>query len=169
MLSANELEMLIQRIGGADLKHTRVPGVFRIGEPFRPKGAKRVSAIKDELLRILAGRLPHYAICMESHDADLLTVIDHPRSESDSVGKPLWIFLHADDLEKLIPVLYRGVWGLFFSETDSLVSAGPAQLTFNELEAPALTTRVGAAASVFSWYDDVDWLICLVAQGGRND
>jgi hypothetical protein len=164
MSAATELEARIKRAGGGDLKSTRVPGVFRIAEPLTPKGAERVGTVKRDLLRILADALPHCAIYLDAHDADLLAAIDRAPPKNVAATVPHWLFLDAAELEKLAPMLYRGAWGLFFGEPNALSSAGPEQLTLDELEALALTRRVGAAASVFSWYDDVDWLICIIGQ-----
>lgn len=162
MSVASELEARVRRIGGEDLKSTLAPGAFRIVESSTSKGAERVRAVKRELLRVLAEAVPQCALSLDAHDSDLLTAVN--RVPPQSAHSSHWILLDAAELAILEPKLYRGSWGLFFGESNALASAGPDQLTFDEHEAVELTRQVGAVASVTSWYDDVDWLVCIIDQ-----
>lgn len=162
MSSAVDLDALVKGAGGEALEATDMPGVYRLAERLLPRHSRRVQAQKAAILHALGSVLPHMAICLDAHDMDLLEELGAVAS-AVTAPVPQWVPLQPSDLEKVLPVLYRGAWGLFFSGTQSLSSQGPDRLSFSPHEVRALTSRMHAVASVTSWYDDVEWIICLLS------
>lgn len=165
MDSGTLLEVL-EREAGPRLRATSVPGVLKLTEPLAPWKRSEVVELKRRLLEQLFHNVGDCRLWLDQDDLDSVSelgvIADHGRGRES----PAWLSISGVQVPKLPELLYRGAWGLFFGAPSSLAPFPPTTLSFEPAAVVTLTESVGARASVISWHDDVEWLVCVRNQRG---
>jgi hypothetical protein len=128
---------------------TDVPSVWRISLPSQPWKSSGAEHERQVMVEKLSLALPYRALWL---------------SDWASYDRPGWRLLARNEsLSSLDDDLSSGAWVLFFFEHDpgavfyALIPVEPA----DPADAARLVRRVGAAAAIWSWYDDNEWLVVL--------
>lgn len=162
MSTANELLSALRKIEGVAPLSDRRGGAFKLQAPRAPWKAQQFEDRQKEIFRLFSRLLPECGILLDEHDTDILATVGRSRSPDTPAGEGTWVILPSSEVETLLPALYRGAWGLFFSNPGCISQGGPPQLTFDPVGALELTRQLGAVAGIISWYDDNEWLISIV-------
>jgi hypothetical protein len=125
--------------------------VWRVLLPTLPWGIAAPERERSSLLAKLGTVLPYRALW---------------HTDWASGERAGWRLLNrGEPLASLADDLSRGAWAMFFFEADPSASIDPSFVPAEPADAAVavrVVREVGAAAGIWSWYDDTEWLVAAL-------
>jgi hypothetical protein len=148
-----DIEALVAGFPSIKVHQGPQPGVYEM-----KGGSKKVGAQRVDFVQQLFGRFPVRLIWLKNLNEDVRKALGAPMSTSGEAG--IWTLPDEVSLAQLLDGLYEGGWAMFFlPNPPQKVQEAPEFLPIKPEEALSLLRTFGVGVGIFSWYDDIDWLI----------
>jgi hypothetical protein len=150
-----DIEALVAGFPSSMVHKGPPPGVYEI-----KGGSKEVRRpLRVEFIQQLFERFPVRLIWLKDFlKENMKETLRTPLSTCGGAG--IWALPDEVSLAQLLDGLYEGGWAMFFlPNPPQKVQEAPEFLPIKPEEALSLLRTFGASVGIFSWYDDIDWLI----------